>query len=96
MDLLRILDTKPIPTIVDATTLGISGNTSGDYWLPTTMSLYQKNHGSNSIITLLRYLEILRNVTLQRGRHSRIYEDHVFKWFTGSNPSIPTNRSLYA
>ncbi|QID83132.1 histone deacetylase [Saccharomyces pastorianus] len=58
MDLLRILDTKPIPTIVDATTLGISGNTSGDYWLPTTMSLYQKELTDQ--IVSLHYSDILR------------------------------------
>ncbi|CAI4054195.1 Hda3p SKDI_16G4340 [Saccharomyces kudriavzevii IFO 1802] len=58
MDLLRILDTKPIPTIIDATTLGISGNTSGDYWLPTTMSLYQKELTDQ--IVSLHYSDILR------------------------------------
>lgn len=96
MDLLRILDTKPIPTIVDATTLGISGNTSGDYWLPTTMSLYQKELTDQ--IVSLHYSDILRYFETSHYKEdvSRIYEDHVFKWFTGSNPSIPTNRSLYA
>lgn len=58
MDLLKILDTKPIPAIVDARTLGISENTSGDYWLPTTMSLYQKELTDQ--IVSLHYSDILR------------------------------------
>ncbi|CCD26926.1 Hda3p NDAI_0J00340 [Naumovozyma dairenensis CBS 421] len=58
MDLLKILDTKPIPSIADARTLGVSGNTSGDYWLPTTMSLYQKELTDQ--IVSLHYSDILR------------------------------------
>ncbi|EDO18364.1 hypothetical protein Kpol_1013p36 [Vanderwaltozyma polyspora DSM 70294] len=58
MDLLKILDTKPVPGIVDAKTLDISGNTSGDYWLPTTMCLYQKELTDQ--IVSLHYSDILR------------------------------------
>lgn len=58
MDLLKILDTKPVPAIVDARTLGISEDTSGDYWLPTTMSLYQKELTDQ--IVSLHYSDILR------------------------------------
>ncbi|KAI8386784.1 related to HDA1 complex subunit 3 [Nakaseomyces glabratus] len=58
MDLLKILDTKPVPSIVDARTLGVSGNTSGNYWLPTTMSLYQKELTDQ--IVSLHYSDILR------------------------------------
>lgn len=58
MDLLRILDDKPAPSIVDAKTLGVSGNTSGDYWLPTTMCLYQKELTDQ--IVSLHYSDILR------------------------------------
>lgn len=58
MDLLRILDDKPAPSIVDAETLGVSGNTSGDYWLPTTMCLYQKQLTDQ--IVSLHYSDILR------------------------------------
>lgn len=58
MDLLKILDTKPIPAIVDPRTLGVSGDTSGDYWLPTPMSLYQKELTDQ--IVSLHYSDILR------------------------------------
>lgn len=58
MDLLRILDTKPIPSIVDSQTLGASGNISGNYWLPTTMCLYQKELTDQ--IVSLHYSDILR------------------------------------
>lgn len=58
MDLLRILDDKPAPSIVDAKTLGVSGNTSGDYWLPTTMCLHQKELTDQ--IVSLHYSDILR------------------------------------
>lgn len=58
MDLLKILDTKPLPAIVDARTLGISDDTSGDYWLPTTMCLYQKELTDQ--IVSLHYSDILR------------------------------------
>ncbi|SMN19831.1 similar to Saccharomyces cerevisiae YPR179C HDA3 Subunit of a possibly tetrameric trichostatin A-sensitive class II histone deacetylase complex [Maudiozyma saulgeensis] len=58
MDLLKILDTKPVPTIVDSQTLGASGNVSGDYWLPTTMCLYQKELTDQ--IVSLHYSDILR------------------------------------
>ncbi|CCH59323.1 hypothetical protein TBLA_0B04890 [Henningerozyma blattae CBS 6284] len=58
MNLLKILDTKPIPAIVDARTLGVSGNTSGDYWLPTPMCLYQKEL-TDQVISL-HYSDILR------------------------------------
>lgn len=58
MDLLKILDTKPVPAIVDARTLGIADDTSGDYWLPTTMSLYQKELTDQ--IVSLHYSDILR------------------------------------
>lgn len=58
MDLLKILDTKPVPAIVDASTLGIAEDTSGDYWLPTTMSLYQKELTDQ--IVSLHYSDILR------------------------------------
>lgn len=58
MDLLKILDTKPIPAIVDARTLGISEDTSGDYWLPTPMCLYQKELIDQ--IVSLHYSDILR------------------------------------
>lgn len=58
MDLLKILDTKPVPTIVDSQTLGASGDVSGDYWLPTTMCLYQKELTDQ--IVSLHYSDILR------------------------------------
>lgn len=58
MNLLRILDDKPAPSIADAKTLGVSGNTSGDYWLPTTMCLYQKELTDQ--IVSLHYSDILR------------------------------------
>ncbi|QLL33716.1 hypothetical protein HG536_0F00400 [Torulaspora globosa] len=58
MDLLEILDTKPVPAIVDARTLGIAEDTSGDYWLPTTMCLYQKELTDQ--IVSLHYSDILR------------------------------------
>lgn len=58
MDLLKILDTKPDPSIVDAQTLGATGNVSGDYWLPTTMCLYQKELTDQ--IVSLHYSDILR------------------------------------
>ncbi|CCF56336.1 hypothetical protein KAFR_0B00360 [Kazachstania africana CBS 2517] len=58
MDLLKILDTKPIPTIVDSQSLGVSGDVSGDYWLPTTMCLYQKKL-TDEIISL-HYSDILK------------------------------------
>lgn len=58
MDLLKILDTKPVPAIVDARILSTSENTSGDYWLPTTMSLYQKELTDQ--IVSLHYSDILR------------------------------------
>lgn len=58
MDLLKILDTKPVPSIVDSTTLGISGNVSGDYWLPIPMCLYQKQLTDQ--IVSLHYSDILR------------------------------------
>lgn len=58
MDLLDILDTKPVPAIVDARTLGIAEDTSGDYWLPTTMCLYQKELTDQ--IVSLHYSDILR------------------------------------
>lgn len=58
MNLLRILDDKPAPSIADAKTLGASGNTSGDYWLPTTMCLYQKELTDQ--IVSLHYSDILR------------------------------------
>lgn len=58
MDLLKILDSKPVPTVVDARTLGVSGNTSGNYWLPTTMCLYQKELTDQ--IVSLHYSDILR------------------------------------
>ena len=58
MDLLKILDTKPIPGIIDAKSLQISGNVSGNYWLPTTMNLYQKELTDQ--IVSLHYSDILR------------------------------------
>ncbi|CCK71054.1 Hda3p KNAG_0F03900 [Huiozyma naganishii CBS 8797] len=58
MDLLRILDTRPVPSIVDATILGVSGNVSGDYWLPTTMCTYQRELTDQ--IVSLHYSDILR------------------------------------
>ncbi|AQZ18833.1 HDA3 (YPR179C) [Zygosaccharomyces parabailii] len=58
MDLLKILDTKPVPAIVDARILSTSENISGDYWLPTTMSLYQKELTDQ--IVSLHYSDILR------------------------------------
>lgn len=58
MDLLKILDTKPVPSIVDSQTLGASGDVSGDYWLPTTMRLYQKELTDQ--IVSLHYSDILR------------------------------------
>ncbi|CAR27548.1 hypothetical protein ZYGR_0N00290 [Zygosaccharomyces rouxii] len=58
MDLLKILDTKPVPAIVDARILSASDNTSGDYWLPTTMCLYQKELTDQ--IVSLHYSDILR------------------------------------
>lgn len=58
MNLLKILDDKPAPSIADAKTLGASGNTSGDYWLPTTMCLYQKELTDQ--IVSLHYSDILR------------------------------------
>lgn len=58
MDLLKILDTKPVPAIVDARILSASDNTSGDYWLPTPMCLYQKELTDQ--IVSLHYSDILR------------------------------------
>ena len=58
MDLLKILDTKPVPTIVDSQILGVSGDVSGDYWLPATMCLYQKELADQ--IVSLHYSDILR------------------------------------
>ncbi|CCE64826.1 hypothetical protein TPHA_0I03250 [Tetrapisispora phaffii CBS 4417] len=58
MDLLKILDTKPVPEIVNKNFLSISGNTSGDYWLPTPMTLYQKELTDQ--IVSLHYSDILR------------------------------------
>ncbi|GAV53536.1 hypothetical protein ZYGR_0AK00380 [Zygosaccharomyces rouxii] len=58
MDLLKILDTKPVPAIVDARILSASDNTSGDYWWPTTMCLYQKELTDQ--IVSLHYSDILR------------------------------------
>ncbi|SCU91175.1 LAMI_0E05006g1_1 [Lachancea mirantina] len=58
MDLLKILDTVPEPAIVDAKTMGVSGNISGDYWLPTPMCLYQKQL-SDQIVSL-HYSDILK------------------------------------
>lgn len=58
MNLFKILDTKPIPTIVDSHSLGVSNNISGDYWLPVPMSLYQME--LNDQIVSLHYSDILR------------------------------------
>lgn len=58
MDLLKILDTAPEPAIVDARTMGVSGDTSGDYWLPAPMCLYQKEL-SDQIVSL-HYSDILK------------------------------------
>lgn len=58
MDLLKILDTKPVPAIVNARIFDASDNTSGDYWLPTTMCLYQKELTDQ--IVSLHYSDILR------------------------------------
>ena len=82
MDLLRILDTKPIPTIVDATTLGISGNTSGDYWLPTTMSLYQKELTDQ--IVSLHYSDILRYFETSHYKEDVILESMKTMCLNGS------------
>ncbi|AEY96712.1 FAEL270Wp [Eremothecium gossypii FDAG1] len=58
MDLLKILDTAPEPAIVDARTMGVSGDTSGDYWLPAPMCLYQKELTDQ--IVSLHYSDILK------------------------------------
>lgn len=58
MDLLKILDTAPDPAIVDAQTMGVSGDTSGDYWLPASMCLYQKELTDQ--IVSLHYSDILK------------------------------------
>lgn len=58
MDLLKILDTAPEPAIVDAETMGVSGDTSGDYWLPAPMCLYQKELTDQ--IVSLHYSDILK------------------------------------
>ena len=58
MNLLKILDTKPIPSIMDSKMLGATGNVSGDYWLQTTMNLYQKELTDQ--IVSLHYSDILR------------------------------------
>ncbi|SCU83625.1 LADA_0C12574g1_1 [Lachancea dasiensis] len=58
MDLLKILDTAPEPAIVDARTMGVSGDVSGDYWLPTPMCLYQKKLSEQ--IVSLHYSDILK------------------------------------
>lgn len=58
MDLLKILDTAPDPAIVDAQTMGVSGDTSGDYWLPAPMCLYQKELTDQ--IVSLHYSDILK------------------------------------
>ena len=54
----RILDTAPDPAIVDAQTMGVSGDTSGDYWLPASMCLYQKELTDQ--IVSLHYSDILK------------------------------------
>lgn len=72
MDLLKILDTKPVPAIVDARTLGIAEDTSGDYWLPTTMSLYQKELTDQ--IVSLHYSDILRYFETKDYREDVIVE----------------------
>lgn len=58
MDLLKILDTAPDPAIVDAQTMGVSGDTSGDYWLPAPMCLFQKELTDQ--IVSLHYSDILK------------------------------------
>lgn len=58
MDLRKILDTAPEPAIVDAQTMGVSGDTSGDYWLPAPMCLYQKELSEQ--IVSLHYSDILK------------------------------------
>lgn len=58
MDLSKILDTAPEPAIVDAQTMGVSGDISGDYWLPTPMCLYQKELSEQ--IVSLHYADILK------------------------------------
>ncbi|AMD20394.1 HDL350Cp [Eremothecium sinecaudum] len=58
MDLFSILDTAPEPAIVDAKTMGVSGDTSGDYWLPAPMCLYQKELTDQ--IVSLHYSDILK------------------------------------
>lgn len=58
MDLFKILDTAPEPTIVDARTMGVAEDTSGDYWLPTPMCLYQKDLTDQ--IVSLHYSDILK------------------------------------
>lgn len=58
MDLAKILDTAPEPAIVDAQTMGVSGDVSGDYWLPAPMCLYQKELSEQ--IVSLHYSDILK------------------------------------
>ncbi|SCU97498.1 LAME_0F19878g1_1 [Lachancea meyersii CBS 8951] len=58
MDLFKILDTVPEPAIVDARTMGVSGDVSGDYWLPAPMCLYQKELSEQ--IVSLHYSDILK------------------------------------
>ncbi|SCV05122.1 LANO_0H00518g1_1 [Lachancea nothofagi CBS 11611] len=58
MDLFKILDTVPEPAIVDAHTMGVSGDMSGDYWLPAPMCLYQKELSEQ--IVSLHYSDILK------------------------------------
>ncbi|CEP64676.1 Hda3p LALA0_S13e00430g [Lachancea lanzarotensis] len=58
MDLFKILDTVPEPAIVDPRTMGVSGDVSGDYWLPAPMCLYQKELSEQ--IVSLHYSDILK------------------------------------
>lgn len=58
MDLSKILDTAPEPAILDSRNMEISGDTSGDYWLPTSMCLYQKELTDQ--IVSLHYSDVLK------------------------------------